>query len=503
MTSSSNHDTGHSPLEPEFKTARLKKTNEYQKLGKNPYPPSFERSTTAGTLQKEFESLENGVETKVHAKVAGRIRSIRNSGMFIDLHDQDGKIQIFCHPNSMEASYLEELKLLDVGDIIGVEGTLRRTSRGELTLNACSFQILSKSLHPLPEKYHGLQDQETRYRQRYLDLIMNEDTRNTLRKRAEITQEMRFYLQSQGFLEVETPMLHPIPGGAAARPFKTHHNALDMELYLRIAPELYLKRLIVGGLSDKVFEINRNFRNEGISTRHNPEFTMLELYQAYADYKDIMRLTENLVVHIIMKIFGTLVLPMGEKMIDFTSPWHAESMCSLVQKHTGIDFLKIQMAEEAREAAQKIGVKTEPSDLWGKVVEIVFEDQVEPHLIQPTHVTDFPVEISPLAKTHRDNPRLVERFETFINTWEIANAFSELNDPIEQEKRFALQGKNRESGDLEAHLKDEDFLKALEYGMPPTGGLGIGIDRLVMLLTNSPSIRDVIAFPTLKHKLTS
>ncbi len=490
----------HSALEQELRMARLKKIEEYRARGKNPYPPSFECATTAGALQREFESLEKGEETEIRTQIAGRIRSMRNSGMFIDLQDKDGKIQVFCHPDSLNADNFEELKLLDIGDIIGVKGRIRRTPRGELTLNAESFDILSKSLHPLPEKYHGLQDQETRYRQRYLDLIMNDETRNTLRKRAEIIQEIRSYLQAHGFLEVETPMLHPIPGGAAARPFKTHHNTLDMELYLRIAPELYLKRLIIGGLSDKVFEINRNFRNEGISTRHNPEFTMLELYQAYADYKDIMHLTESLVAHVLEKIFGTLILPMGDKMIDFTPPWAKESMCSLVQKHTGINFLEIKDAEAAQAAAQKIGIKVEASAGWGNVIEKVFEERVEAHLIQPTHVTDYPLEISPLAKTHRADGRLVERFETFINTWEIANAFSELNDPVEQQKRFDLQVKNRESGDTEAHHMDYDFLKALEYGMPPTGGLGIGIDRLVMLLTNSSSIRDVIAFPTLKHK---
>ncbi|MBS0185898.1 MAG: lysine--tRNA ligase [Proteobacteria bacterium] len=500
MTNASSPDL-HSALEQELRLTRLKKIEEYRGLGKNPYPPFFTTTTTAGRLQHQFESLEKGAETQTHAQIAGRIRSIRNSGMFIDLQDKDGKIQIFCHADTLNPQNFEELKLLDIGDIIGVKGRVRRTPRGELTLNAQTFEILSKSLHPLPEKYHGLQDQETRYRQRYLDLIMNEETRHTLRKRAEIIQEIRGYLKDQGFLEVETPMLHPIPGGAAARPFKTHHNALDTELYLRIAPELYLKRLIIGGLSDKVFEINRNFRNEGISTRHNPEFTMLELYQAYADYTDIMRLTENIVTHVLEKIFGTLILPMGDKMIDFTSPWKAESMCSLVQKHTSINFLEIKDSEEAQKAAQTLGIAIEASDGWGKIIEKIFEERVEPHLIQPTHVTDYPLEISPLAKTHRSDPRLVERFETFINTWEIANAFSELNDPVEQQKRFELQVKNRESGDSEAHHMDYDFLKALEYGMPPTGGLGIGIDRLVMLLTNSPSIRDVIAFPTLKNKI--
>ena len=489
-----------STMEQELRNTRLQKISEFERREINPYPPDSKRTHTAGNLQKQFKDLEASQETNISVTIAGRIRSIRNSGMFIDLQDTDGKIQVFCKEGIINPKNFEELSLLDIGDIIEAHGDIRRTPRGELTVNAVSFHMLSKSLRTLPEKYHGLQDQETRYRQRYLDLIMNETTRTTLRKRAEIIQEIRTFLTSLDFLEVETPMLHPIPGGAAARPFITHHNTLDMDLYLRIAPELYLKRLIVGGLSDKVFEINRNFRNEGISTRHNPEFTMLELYQAYADYKDMMRLTENLTAHVLMKIHGTLVIPFGDKTLDFTPPWTEKSMCSLVQEQTKINFMNIMTPEEARSAARNIGVHVEDSFGWGKVIETVFAERVEHLLIQPTHVTDFPIEISPLAKNHRSDPRLVERFESYINTWEIANAFSELNDPTEQKKRFNSQGLAREKGDAEAHQMDVDFLTALEYGMPPTGGLGIGIDRLVMLLTNAQSIRDVIAFPTLRHK---
>ncbi len=489
-----------SGLEQEIYQTRLQKAQALREQGTGPYPHTVQKTTTAAHLHELYKDLPAGTETQDVVCLAGRIRSIRNSGMFIDLHDTSGKIQVFCHKDILNPEDFENLKFLDIGDILGVKGIVRRTPRGELTINAMEWTLLSKSLRPLPEKYHGLQDQELRYRHRYVDLITNEDTRTVLRKRALIIQEIRKYLTEHGFLEVETPMLHPIPGGAAARPFITHHNTLDMDLYLRIAPELYLKRLIVGGLSDKVFEINRNFRNEGISTRHNPEFTMMELYQAFADYKDMMRLTENLVSHVLQKLFGTLLIPFGDKVLDFTPPWREARMTDLVKEQTGIDFLMIDSAAKAQEAAKNLGVSVKPSANWGECIEAIFAEKVESTLIQPTHVTDFPVEISPLAKNHRQDSRLVERFETFINTWEIANAFSELNDPVEQKARFLKQVDAREGGNDEAHHMDQDFLMALEYGMPPTGGLGIGIDRLVMLLTNSPSIRDVIAFPTLRSK---
>jgi lysyl-tRNA synthetase class 2 len=494
-------ESSYSAMEQELRQTRLNKIAELRAAGIDPYPYTFERTSTAEQLHKTYADLAIGAETEDVVKIAGRIRSIRNSGMFIDLQDGASKIQVFCHKSTLTEEQLKDLRLVDIGDIFGVEGKIRRTPRGELTVNASAYWVLSKSLRTLPEKYHGLQDQETRYRQRYLDLIMNPETRDTLRNRAQIIQEIRVYLTNAGFLEVETPMLHPIPGGANAKPFMTHHNTLDMELYLRIAPELYLKRLIVGGLADKVFEINRNFRNEGISTRHNPEFTMMELYQAYADYKDMMRLTENLVAHACEKIHGSTVVTFGDRTIDFTPPWRASTMCELVLEQTGIDFMQITSDAEAREAATKIGIKVDKNTGWGKVIETIFGEKVEAHLIQPTHVTDFPLEISPLAKNHREDPRLTERFETYVNTWEIANAFSELNDPVEQRIRFESQVAARACGDDEAQHLDEDFLTALEYAMPPTGGLGIGIDRLVMLLTNSPSIRDVIAFPTLRRRI--
>jgi lysyl-tRNA synthetase class 2 len=392
------------------------------------------------------------------------------------------------------------LQNLDVGDFIGIIGLVRRTPRGELTINTQEIQLLSKALLPLPDKYHGLTDVETRYRQRYLDLIMNPEARETLRLRSQIISTIRSHLTKNDFIEVETPMLHPIPGGAIARPFLTHHNALDMDLYLRVAPELYLKRLVAGGLSDKVFEINRCFRNEGLSTRHNPEFTSVEIYQAYVDFETMMDLTERIVCHVMQRVLNTLKIKFGAYEIDFSSPWPRKSMLQLIADETGINFLDFEDANQAKKAATEIGVDVSEYHNWGKVVEGVFSEKVEHKLIQPIHVTEHPRDISPLAKAHPKDSRLTERFETFINCWEIANAFSELVDPIDQKERFEVQMACKIEGDREAHEFDEDFITALEYGMPPTGGLGIGIDRLVMLLTNSSSIRDVIAFPTMRKK---
>jgi lysyl-tRNA synthetase class 2 len=433
-------------------------------------------------------------------RVAGRIRAIRNSGMFIDLHDASGKIQIFCHKDFLPPDQFALLRLLDIGDLIGVEGLVRRTPRGELTVNATSITVLAKALRPLPEKYHGLADIELRYRQRYLDLIMNPQSRETLRRRSRIVAAMRSFLLGRGYLEVETPMLHTIPGGAAAKPFITHHNALDIELYLRIAPELHLKRLVVGGLSDKVFEINRCFRNEGLSPRHNPEFTSLELYEAYADYTDMMALTEAIVAHVAERAAGGSQIAYGGTSIDLTPPWPRRGMAELVLEHTGTDFLTIDNPISAREAAGRLGCALKGNENWGQALEAAFAARVEDKLIQPIHVTGFPRDISPLAKADRNDPRLVERFETYVYGWEIANAFSELNDPLDQRARFEAQMLARAAGDEEAQPLDEDYVLALEYGLPPCGGLGIGIDRLVMLLTDSPSIRDVIAFPTLRPR---
>ena len=479
---------------------RIDTAQMWRERGVNPYPYKFEKSHSNGELQLKYEHLENDEATVDEVTVAGRIMAIRNSGMFIDLQDPSGKIQCFCHKENLTPEQLEEIKLLDIGDMAGFTGMIRRTPRGELSVKVTKFQILGKSLLPLPEKYHGLTDVETRYRQRYVDLIINQESRATLVKRSMILAEIRSFLMGKSFLEVETPMLQTIAGGAAAKPFKTHHNTLDIDMYMRIAPELYLKRLIVGGISERVFEMNRNFRNEGISPRHNPEFTMMELYQAYADYNDMMDLTEELVIHIAKKVLGTTKINFQGNEIDLAGPWPRKSMIDCVRETCGVDFATIETAEDARAAAKKLGVHVESSDGWGTSLEKVFEDKIEASLIQPIHIIDYPREISPLAKEHRDNPRLVERFETRINGWEVANAFSELSDPLDQRQRFEAQMAERDAGDDEAHQMDEDYVTALEYGMPPCGGLGVGIDRLVMILTDSPNIRDVIAFPTLKPK---
>jgi lysyl-tRNA synthetase class 2 len=482
----------------QFRQARIDKLPAIRQLGIDPYPYRFDRTRLAADLEQEFAALPSDSKTETEVRVAGRIRAIRNSGMFIDLHDSSGKIQIFSSKDMLTPKQLELVKLLDLGDVIGVAGNIRRTRRGELTVDAKSVDILSKALLPLPEKYHGLQDLETRYRQRSLDLIVNESSRATLQTRSRIIGTIREFMIQRGFLEVETPMLHTQPGGAAARPFVTHHNALDMDLYLRIAPELFLKRLIVGGLADAVFEINRNFRNEGISPRHNPEFTMMELYQAFADYHDMAVLAEELFERVARVATGSTRVTYGDIDIEFAGPYPRRSMTDLVKEATGIDFLGIETDEAARTAARSIGIEVDPPGGWGKAVEAVFGERVEQTLIQPTHVTDMPREISPLAKLHRQDQRLTERFETYVNGIEIANAFSELTDPLDQLERFAAQIQQRVGGDTEAHLLDKDFVTALEYGMPPTGGMGVGIDRLVMLMTNSPSIRDVIAFPTMR-----
>jgi lysyl-tRNA synthetase class 2 len=483
-----------------FRRARLDKLETLRDMGIDPYPVSFARADEAAELDRRYAAIPAGSETGDRVTVAGRIRAIRNSGMFIDLHDASGKIQIFSHKDYLRPDDLPLLRLLDIGDLIGVTGLVRRTPRGELTVNAERLTMLAKALRPLPEKYHGLADIELRYRQRYLDLIMNPRSRETLRRRSRIVAAMRAFLIERGYLEVETPMLHVIPGGAAARPFVTHHNALDIDLYLRIAPELHLKRLVVGGLSDKVFEINRCFRNEGLSPRHNPEFTSLELYEAYSDYAGMMNLAEEIIAHVARAATGGLKISYGGTEIDLTPPWPRRAMAELVLEATGVDFLAIADADAARAAARHLGVAIAGGENWGQALEAVFAARVEDRLIQPTHVTGFPRDISPLAKADPHDPRLVERFETYVYGWEIANAFSELNDPLDQRARFEAQMMARAAGDEEAQPLDEDYVTALEYGLPPCGGLGIGIDRLVMLLTDSPSIRDVIAFPTLRPR---
>jgi lysyl-tRNA synthetase, class II len=489
-----------SDAEDPLRAIRIGKLERLRAQGIDPYPYGFARTHETAELERHYAGLGAGAETGERVRVAGRIRAVRNSGMFIDLHDASGKIQIFCHRDNLPPEGLAAVALLDIGDLIGVEGLVRRTSRGELTVNAAAVTVLAKTLRPLPEKYHGLADVELRYRQRYLDLIMNQESRETLRRRSRIVAAMRSHLVERGYLEVETPMLHTIPGGASAKPFITHHNTLDIDLYLRIAPELHLKRLLVGGLADKVFEINRNFRNEGISPRHNPEFTMLELYEAYVDYGAMMRLTEELVTFAAEAVLGTLRVNYGGTVIDLSPPWPRHSMSELVQAATGVDFLAFKDAETARGTAAALGVPMTGGESWGQALEAVFAARVEDTLIQPTHVTGFPRDISPLAKADRGDPRLAERFETYIYGWEIANAFSELTDPQDQRERFEAQMRERAAGDEEAQLLDEDYVTALEYGLPPCGGLGIGVDRLVMLLTDSPSIRDVIAFPTLRPR---
>ncbi len=481
--------------------ARYDNLAEIQDLGYEDYPTSFEKSHKAAEISENYGHLESGEKTEDEAALAGRIMAIRNSGMFIDLMDDSGRIQIFSHKNNItDPNQLELLKKLDIGDIIGVKGIIRRTPRGEITVNSYEIKFLAKAFNPLPDKFHGLSDVEVRYRQRYVDFIVNDSSRSVMQQRAEIIQNMRAELTRLKFLEVETPMLHPIPGGAIAKPFITHHNSLGTDLYLRIAPELYLKKLVIGGVSEKVFELNRCFRNEGISPKHNPEFTTIECYQAYVDYNAMIDLTEDLISNVLDSIYGGKTLLFGENEINYTTPWKRRSMLELVDEETGKDFSSTNTLKEAAHLAEEIGIKIKEEENWGKVIETVFEERVEEKLIQPIHVTGFPKDISPLAKRTAYDPRLTERFESYVNGWEIANGFSELNDPEEQLARFREQAASRESGDDEAHHIDYDFINALRHGMPPMAGLGLGLDRLIMLFTNSHSIREVIAFPTLKPK---
>lgn len=480
--------------------AKLNNLKFFQEKGIDAYPHDFKPNAKAGDLIAKYADLADGEKTEDTVIVAGRIMAYRNSGMFIDLHDTSDKIQIFSHKQDLDAEALEEISHYDLGDIIGVTGYVRRTPRGELTINAKETTLLNKSLQPLPEKRHGLVDVEQRYRQRYVDLIANPEVKGVFRQRSQIIKAFRRVLDDKGYLEVETPVLHSIPGGTSAKPFTTHHNALDMELYLRIAPELYLKRLIVGGLAEGVYEISRLFRNEGTSIKHNPEFTALEVYVAYQDYNDMMSLTEELVEQACIAINGSTKVTFGDKEINFKAPWARKTMCELVAEKTGIDFIQYPDLKDAKKKATELGIKVEAHMNWGKIIAEAFDRFVEADLIQPTHVTDYPRDICPLAKGHRDHPLLAERFESFANGWEIANAFSELNDPQDQRARFEDQVAEREAGDDEAQYLDEDYINALEYGMPPTGGLGIGMDRLVMLLTNSQTIRDVLLFPTMRNK---
>jgi len=478
---------------------RIKKLAELRQSGIEPFGSSFYAEDHASELLNKFGSVEKEAleANPVFCSLAGRIISMRDFGKaaFAHIQDTTGKIQVYFKKDMLGEKQII-VKKLDIGDIIGLKGKLFRTKTNELTVEVNDIVFLTKSLKPLPEKWHGLKDIETRYRQRYVDLIVNPEVRQTFVKRSIVIKAIRDFLESKGFIEVETPMMHPIPGGATARPFKTHHNALGIDLYLRIAPELYLKRLLVGGY-ERVYELNRNFRNEGISTKHNPEFSMLEFYIAYRDYHFLMSFTEELITHVSKKTLGTLKIPYGDTIIDLTPPWPRISMLdALMQK--GVPQEIFDDSEKARAWAKANKIEIEEGASPGKILDEIFKERVEPELIQPTFIIDHPVELSPLAKKKPDNPALAERFELFITSREIANAFSELIDPIEQRQRLLTQVEAKAQGDEEAHWMDEDFVRALEYGMPPAAGEGIGIDRLVMLLTNSQSIRDVILFPQLK-----
>ncbi len=477
---------------------RLDKMHKIEEHGWLPFGHKFEWSHHAADIAEQFEELSVN-ETIV--RLAGRVMAIRGHGKtcFMDLMDKSGRIQLYVRKDAIGEENYALIKMMDIGDIVGVCGTVFRTHMGELSIKAVSLEMLSKSLRPLPEKWHGLKDIEMRYRQRYVDLIVNPEVRDTFVKRSQIIKSVREILDNRDFLEVETPIMHSIAGGAAARPFITYHNALDMQLYMRIAPELYLKRLIVGGM-ERVYELGRVFRNEGIDIKHNPEFTIVEIYQAFADYKDMMELTETIVSQTAQKVLGTMKITYEGQEIDLTPPWNRMTMIEAVAKYTGQDFTGVTDIEEARKMAAAINVPIEKTYGIGKIINACFEEHVEDKLIQPTFITGHPKEISPLAKSSVENPEITDRFEGFIYAREICNGFTELNDPIDQRERFVKQVEERKAGDDEAHMMDEDFVNALEYGLPPTGGLGIGIDRLVMFLTDSTSIRDVLFFPHMRHK---
>lgn len=495
----------------EYFEQRLRKTGELRELGHEPYANDFRVDTAVAdfvTAYGERESFEED-DGDSHA-VAGRVMAVNTFGKaaFIRIQDAShdvtvrgeaaGRLQIYVRKNDVGDDAFAVFKKLDLGDIVGVSGTPMRTKTGELTLHAKTFRILTKALRPLPEKFHGLSDTETRYRQRYLDLIVNPEVREAFRVRSRVITELRRYFIDRGFLEVETPMMHPLAGGAAAKPFVTHHNTLDVDLYLRIAPELYLKRLVVGGF-ERVFEINRNFRNEGISTVHNPEFTMLEFYQAYATYQELMDIGEELLSGLAETILGTTQVPYGERTISLARPFARMTMVEAVAAHGGPSAAECADPDKAGAALKAVGIDPEKMGT-GERIAALFEHYAEEKLIQPTFIYAFPAEISPLARRNDSDPNVTDRFELFIGGREIANAFSELNDPIDQRGRFEGQLAKKESGDEEAHALDEDYLRALEHGMPPAGGFGLGIDRLAMLLTNSPSIRDVILFPQLRRE---
>jgi lysyl-tRNA synthetase class 2 len=475
---------------------RIDKMHRIEEHGWRPFGHRFLWTHHSADVNEQFDALS---ENETEIKLAGRVMAIRGHGKtcFMDMQDKTGRIQLYVRKDVLGEESYALTKLMDIGDTVGVTGVAFRTHMGEVSIKVIGLEMLSKSLRPLPEKWHGLKDIETRYRQRYVDLIVNPEVRDTFVKRSQIIRSVREVLDSHDFLEVETPILNTIAGGAAARPFISYHNALDMQVYMRIAPELYLKRLIVGGM-DRVYELGRVFRNEGIDNRHNPEFTSVEIYQAFADYRDMMDLTEEVVVKTAMKVLGTTKINYEGVEIELASPWKRMSMIEAVKEYSGKDFAGVIDLEEARAIAKELNVAVEPSFGIGKIINACFEEYVEDKLVQPTFITGHPKEISPLAKSNPDNPEITDRFEAYIYGREICNGFTELNDPIDQRERFMKQVEERANGDEEANMMDEDFVNALEYGLPPTGGLGIGIDRLVMFLTNSSTIRDVLFFPTMK-----
>lgn len=476
---------------------RRDKLAQYEADGIYPFGQRFVVQHKALQIKDEFRDFDGQPVV-----LAGRLMTIRSHGKtaFANLRDLSGDIQVYFRQDVMGEDAYKYVKMLDMGDLVGIEGHVFKTQKGEITVKVNKLTLLSKSLRPLPEKWHGLKDTELRYRQRYVDLIVNPSVRETFVKRTKIVAKIREYLNRNQFMEVETPMMHAIPGGAAARPFITHHNALDIDIYMRISPELYLKRLIVGGL-ERVYEINRSFRNEGVSIRHNPEFTMMESYQAYGNFEDAIALTEGIVSYCAKEVLGTTKINYQGMDIDLTPPWNRITMQEGIKQYTGEDFDAVETLNEARAIADRLNVEYGDADGIGKIMNLCFEEYVEENLMQPTVVYGHPVEISPLAKQNREKPLTTERFEIFIYGRELANGYSELNDPIDQKQRFESQLKEREAGDDEAHRMDEDFVTALEYGLPPTAGLGIGIDRLVMFLTDSASIRDVLLFPLMKPEV--
>lgn len=489
------------------KAKRLQKLHELREQGTNPYPYRFDRTTTLAALRKEYGALEPGTETEVAVAVAGRVMLLRDSGklIFATMRDRDDEVQLFISKAVVGDEAFEAIKSLDLGDWVGVHGTVMTTRKGELSVKVEQLELLSKAVRPMPDKWHGLTDTDTRFRQRYADLIVNDEARKNFRIRHEIIASFRRTLHGRGYIEVETPVLHVEAGGAHARPFITHHNTLDMQLYLRIALELHLKRLIVGGM-ERVFEIGRIFRNEGISTRHNPEFTMMELYQAFADVEDVIEITETLITRAAIDATGTSIVTVfrpdgGHEEIDLAQPWRRARMIDLVEEATGVAVHPSQPVDDLRALAAKHGVSVNPRWGSGKIIEELFEALAEHTLIAPTFVTGHPVEISPLARVDRNDPHLTERFELFVGARELANGYSELNDPVEQRLRFEDEQAAKDAGDAERGTVDEDYLRALEYGLPPTGGLGIGMDRVAMLIAGVNSIKEVILFPTLRPEV--